>query len=269
MNIRLIAIFMMVGFFLSSPGDSCPSPDSTDSDAQLGYRVFFDDFSGALKGKWVLSLPQSPRINIYRGNPAPSVDISGDGTRNIGLLSKRSFSLAPGTIIRCDMYISPGNEKAWIGGSFGLPRNPSVFKKGEWPDWLVGMSYNYIGKLEWTKGPFHEEGTLICYLIDEDGKLEINRVPYTNRYLDGWHTFEIMIGASGFVEFRIDRELIYYSRKRFSSTQTHLPLLLGHRSGSQGKVYHDNVEVFTYRKNLAPPPAGLTLKNKDVKKRRR
>jgi hypothetical protein len=266
MSVRLIAILTMVVFFLSPPGDFCPSSDSTDSDSQLGYLVFSDDFSGELTGKWILSSPRSPRINMYRGHPAPSADNYGDGTRNSGLLSKRSFSLTPGTIIRCDMYVSPRSESAWIGGSFGLPRNPAVFRKGEWPEWLVGMSYNYIGKLEWTKGPFHEEGTLICYLIDEDGKLEVNRVPYTNRYLNGWHTFEIMIEASGFVEFRIDGELVYYSRKRFSPLRTHLPLLLGHRSGSRGKVYHDNVEVFTYKKKLAPPTAGLTLKNKDVEK---
>ncbi len=257
----------MVVFLLSHPGDSCPSSDSTDLESQLGSRVFLDDFSGELNGKWILSSPRSPRINKYRGHPAPSADNHGDGTRNTGLLSKRSFDLTLGKIIRCDMYISPRSESAWIGGSFGLPRNPAVFRKGEWPEWLVGMSYNYIGKLEWTKGPFHEEGTLICFLIDEDGNLEINRVPYTNRYLDGWHNFEIMIGASGFVEFRIDRELVYYSRKRLSSMRTHLHLLLGHRSGSGGKVYHDNVEVFTYEKDLAP--SALTLKNKDVEKKKR
>jgi len=248
MSFRLTTISSTVLFLISLSGDFCFSSDSKSSGSQAGYRVFYDDFSEDMDNKWIRSSPRSPRINIYRGRPAPSSDNYGDGTRNSGLLSKRSFSLTPGTIIRCDMYISPRSEKTWIGGSFGLPGNPEVYRRGEWPEWLVGMSYNYIGKLEWTKGLFQEEGTLVCYLIDEDGKMEIDRSPYTNRYLNGWHTFEIMIGANCFVEFRIDGDLIYYSRKRFSFVQTHLPLLLGHRSGRGGKVYHDNVEVLTYRK---------------------
>jgi hypothetical protein len=252
MSVRWITISSMVLFLLFLPGGFCFSSNLMSSGSQVGYRVFYDDFSGKLDDKWILSSPRSPRINIYRGRPAPSSDNYGDGTRNSGLLSKRSFPLTPGTIIRCDMYISPRSESTWIGGSFGLPGNPEVFRQGEWPEWLVGMSYSYIGKLEWTEGLFQEEGTLMCYLIDEDGKLEINRSPYTNRYLNGWHTFEIMIGANGFVEFRIDGDLVYYSRKRFSFVQNNLPLLLGHRSGRGGKVYHDNVEVLTYKKGRSP-----------------
>ncbi|MEA1926563.1 MAG: hypothetical protein U9N73_00025 [Candidatus Auribacterota bacterium] len=265
MKLYLFAILATV-LFIFSPLDDCGlSSDSIASGSRIGHRIFFDDFSGKAESRWHISPPPSPRIDLYRGDPAPCMDNNGDGSRNSGILSKRKFRLSPGTVIRCDMNIYPYGKDMWIGGSFGLPLDPASFHQGRWPEWLVGMSYKYIGKLEWTNGLFQEEGTLVCYLIDEDGNPELNRAAYHNQYLKGWHTFEIMIKASGFVEFRIDGELIYYSRKRVCAVQDYLPLLLGHRSGSGGKVYHDNVEVLTYGKKDRGKEK--TLKRKEVKDR--
>ncbi|MDP8214516.1 MAG: hypothetical protein RAO92_06005 [Candidatus Euphemobacter frigidus] len=216
--------------------------------AQAGHWIFFDDFSGDLEKKWISFLRPGPRPNEYRGNPAPSLKNDFKDRKKNGVMSKRSFFLVSGTVIRCDMYISPRSGNAWVEGAFGLPRTPDDFRRGVWPEWLVGMSYNYIGNPGWSRRPLREEGTLICYLVNEDGDLEINRIPFRNRYLDSWHTYEITVRNDGFIEFRIDGGLIYYSRKRLSYGYKHLPLLLGQRSGGKGKVYHDNVEVLSYKR---------------------
>ncbi|MFH1038006.1 MAG: hypothetical protein V1789_04975 [PVC group bacterium] len=221
---------------------SCP-PASVASPS--GHRIFHDDFSGEPEQKWHFFARPGPRINARHGNPAPALDTGAAGEKN-GLLSKRVFHLSPGMVVRCDLFISGRSGSVCFGGSFGFPRNPDAFLQGVWPDWLVGMSYDYLGHLGWTGGIIPEGGTLTCCLVDEDGDLEISRRPYRDHYLGGWHTYEILVTDSGFVEFRIDGDLVYYSRKRLTYGRSHLPLLLGHHSGRTGTVYHDNLEVLTY-----------------------
>lgn len=213
-------------------------------------RLFSDDFSGALTDLWIPFSFPGPRINRSRGNPPPALD-NGGGQERSGVISKRLFQLGPGIILKAEIFLSGGGGEAVFGGSLGFPRNPGVFLRGEWPEWLVGMSYDYIGETEWSRGAIPEGGTLTCSLVDEDGRLEISRRPYLNRWLGGWHTFEIRIKKSGFVEFRLDGDLVYYSRKRISFGYSNLPLLLGQLSGRRGRVYHDNVEVLA-----GPGPSG-------------
>ncbi len=218
---------------------------ATAAGALSGRRVFYDDFSGAPEMRWNFFSGHVPRINVCRGNPPPSLQNSVFGKKN-GLLSKRLFPLAPGMVIRCDIFISGQVGAVCFGGSFGFPRDPDAFSRGVWPEWLVGMSYDYLGNLGWTGGIVPEGGTLTCCLVDEDGRLEISRRPYLDDYLGGWHRYEILIKDNGFVEFRLDGKLLYYSRKRIAYGKTHLPLLLGQHSGRRDKVYLDNVEVLTY-----------------------
>lgn len=223
------------------------------AESLCGQLIFYDDFSGKLEQKWSSFGKPSPRVHPYRGRPSPAFDNNGDEKSNNGVISKRCFKLQPGMVIRCDMFVPSNPAGCWIGGSFGFPRNPEHFRSGVWPDWLIGMSYDYIGDLCWGKKIAREEGTLTCRLIDEDGQLEIFRRPFCNRYLDAWHTYGIIIKNDGFVEFRVDGELIYYSRRRMSYEHNHLPLMLGHRSSRYGKVYHDNVGVYAYKKETKIP----------------
>ncbi|MDP8236629.1 MAG: hypothetical protein P9M08_09610 [Candidatus Erginobacter occultus] len=207
------------------------------------FRLFFDDFSGDLADRWIPFSFPGPRITRVRGNPPPGLDNGSAANRRGGVISKRLFQLEPGLILKADILISGGGGDAVFGGSLGLPRDPEAFIRGRWPEWLVGMSYDYIGRTDWSRGAIPEGGILTCSLIDEDGGLEISRRPYLTRWLGSWHNFEITILQSGFVEFRLDGELVYYSRKRISFGYSQLPLLLGHLSGKGGKVYHDNAEV--------------------------
>ncbi len=213
-----------------------------------GHLIFRDEFSSPLTEHWILFPDPRPRINAYRGNPPPAFDNNGSASANSGVLSKRIFTVRKGLIIGCDMQACLGDGDSWFGGSFGLAKKAADFRRGRWPDWVVGMRYDYLGDIPWLKGVIREGGTLICYLIDEDGNPEILRRPYRDRYLEGWHHYEIRIKPTGFVEFRIDGELVYYSRKRISYEFENLPLLLGHRSNRSGKVYHDNIRVWAYRK---------------------
>jgi hypothetical protein len=210
------------------------------------HRLFSDDFSGDLFQFWIPFGFSGPRVTRSRGNPPPALDNSGDGKRRSGVISKRLFPLGAGVVARADIFLSGGGGDSVFGGSLGFPRDPKVFLRGQWPEWLVGMSYDYIGETDWSRGAIPEGGTLTCALIDEDERLEISRRPYLNRWLGGWHNFEIKIWKSGFVEFSLDGELVYYSRKRISYRNSHLPLLLGHLSGRGGRVYHDNVEVLAW-----------------------
>lgn len=215
-----------------------------------GHRLFHDDFSQNLSLRWIPCRLPGPRITRSRGNPPPALDNGGAGKQRSGVISKRLFPLAPGVVVRVDIFLSGGGGDAVFGGSFGFPRDPDALERNEWPEWLVGMSYDYIGQTDWFRGAIPEGGILTCCLVDDDGRLEISRRSYLDRWLGGWHTFEITIARSGFVEFRLDGDLVYYSRRRIASGQFHLPLLLGHLSGRGGKVYHDNVEVLALR----PPP---------------
>jgi hypothetical protein len=222
--------------------------------APLAHRLFYDDFSGGLSPYWVpFNLP-GPRVTRSRGNPPPALDNAGDGKRRNGVISKRLFPLGAGVVVRADIFLSGGAGDSVFGGSLGFPTDSEVFLRGQWPEWLVGISYDYIGETDWSRGAIPEGGTLTCALIDEDGRLEISRRPYLNRWLGGWHNFEIKIWKSGFVEFSLDGELVYYSRKRISYRNSHLPLLLGHLSGRGGRVYHDNIEVLAWPGPSGPGP---------------
>jgi len=212
-----------------------------------GRLIFKENFSCPVSDRWILSVPPRSRLNAYRGNPPPAFDNNGTVTAHSGAISKRIFRLREGLIIGCDMKACLGDGSSWFGGSFGLIRSPLDFRRGSWPEFLAGMRYDYLGDIPWMKGVIREGGTLTCYLIDEDGDLELLRRPYRDRYLEEWHHYEIRIKPSGFVEFRIDGELIYYSRKRISYEFDNLPLLLGHRSNRSGKVYHDNIRVWAYK----------------------
>lgn len=208
-----------------------------------GHRLFYEDFSGELSLLWVpFSIP-GPRTTRSRGNPPPALENTGSGKWRSGVISKRLFNLAGGVTVRADIFISAGGGDSVFGGSIGFPRDPQSFLRGQWPEWLVGMSYDYIGETEWSRGAIPEGGTLTCILVDENGRWEISRSPYRNRWLAGWHNFEIRILEDGFVKFLIDGKEFYASRRRIFSRRTQLPLLLGHLSGRGGKVFHDNVEV--------------------------
>ncbi len=210
-----------------------------------GHRVFLDDFSKDPTLLWISLCRPGPRLSRSRGNPPPALDNCGDGKNRNGVISKRLFDLRAGVVVRADIYLSGGGGDSVFGGSLGFPLDPEVFRRGRWPEWLVGMSYDYIGMNAWSRGAIPEGGTLTCLLIDENGKLEILRQPYRDRWLNGWHRFEIMIRQSGFVLFSLDGEEIYRSRRRILQRDSPLPLLLGHLSGSQGRVYHDNVEILS------------------------
>ncbi len=216
--------------------------------------LFSEDFTGELSLRWIPFTRPGPRITASRGNPPPALDLAGSGRSRSGLLSKRRFNLGAGLVARADIFVSRAGSTDVCGGSLGFPRDPGDFSRGRWPEWLVGMSYEYIGDTDWSRGAIPEGGTLTCSLIDEDGRLEMIRRPYLNRWLGGWHTFEITIKAGGFVEFRVDGDLVYYSRKRLATDTPHLPLLLGHLSGRGGKVYLDNVKVRAGRPSPGPAP---------------
>ncbi len=230
----ILSVLIVIGALLVTP---VPAGEPA------GHRVFFEDFSGELSRLWVpFSIP-GPRITRSRGNPPPALDNGGDGRRRCGVISKRLFNLSGGVTVRADIFISSGGGDSVFGGSLGFPRDPEVFFRGQWPEWLVGMSYDYIGETEWSRGAIPEGGTLTCILVDEEGRWQISRFPYRNRWLAGWHNFEIRILGNGFVKFRIDGDEVYASRRRIFRCRSPLPLLLGHLSGRGGKVFHDNVEI--------------------------
>lgn len=212
------------------------------------YLVFRENFNGPLSEKWVYYPGPSPRLSRRRGNPVPAFGGNGFQTSGSGIVSKRLFGLRKGLVISCDMLMIVADGKAWSGGTFRLVGPERDFITGAWPDPVVGMSYDYLGKL-WIPGTLMaDEGTLVCTMLDEDGDRETRRFPFRNRYLGEWHRYEIKICPDGFVEFRVDGEPVYYSRKKIVRDPDHLRLMLGQRSGRSGRVYLDNLEVSSFRK---------------------
>ena len=152
-----------------------------------GYLIFRDDFSGRLDDKWLSYPGATPRLNRSQGKPAPSLDCAGTETTNGGVITKRLFGRGPGLIIGCDLLVMFVSGHSWFGGSFGLIESPRDFSPGRWPRWLVGISFDYLGRLQNPAGLLADEGTLTCTLVDEDGDREIFRRPFRNEYLGDWH----------------------------------------------------------------------------------
>jgi hypothetical protein len=199
-----------------------------------------DDFSGDLSENWVLFGDPLPVICDSTGNPAPSFDNNGDTMFSSGAVSRNSFDYAEGLTLECDMYITSNERGAWIGATLAL----GFIEEGEYnvdgiPSQEIMFTYIYCGEAEW--GRPHLQGVLATMIYTPDGERDNIHRNHLNDYLDSWHRYRIVLEPDMTVSFFVDSTLIHESTLEIPLGQGQMSIMIGERSSSWGKVYHDNL----------------------------
>ena len=213
--------------------------------------IFSEDFSDGLDGKWVPFGSPQGRVVSGVGNPAPAFDNNGDANWDSGAYTSQTFDYSNGLEIAADMYVPSAPNGCWVSGSFGVAQQSSV--TGQSYDLAVEFRYNYNGSLCNS----NTDATLWAIVRTADGDVESIRDDFLSDYLDAWHRYRIVIRPDQRVEFYVDDSLIYRTERQIDPAYTNRPLVLGRRSSSYGKVYHDNIVVRQSGESDLTPPTGL------------
>jgi hypothetical protein len=215
---------------------------------------------------WILFGSPLPQLVNTTGNPSPCFDNNGDASYNSGAISKNTFDYSNGLTIETDMYVPANPNGCWMEGMFGIAKSTNIGST-TWPGALIHYEYRYSGSLCWADTDPKDEGLLIINILTEDGSGESYSIPNLNDYLNAWHRYKIEVHNDRRVSFYIDDSHIYTSIKSVSLDYNNMPLLLGSRSSSYGKVYHDNVKVYCGVPsiiNLSADPTSLTFGDVDI-----
>ena len=213
--------------------------------------IFSEDFSDSLDEKWVPFGSPQGRVVSGVGNPAPAFDNNGDASWDSGAYTSQTFDYSNGLEIAADMYVPSAPNGCWVSGSFGVAQQSSV--TGQSYDLAVEFRYNYNGSLCNS----NTDATLWAIVRTADGDVESIREDFLSDYLDAWHRYRIVIRPDQRVEFYVDDSLIYRTERQIDPAYTNRPLVLGRRSSSYGKVYHDNIVVRQSGASDLAPPTGL------------
>ncbi|GAB5521886.1 MAG: hypothetical protein RhofKO_41370 [Rhodothermales bacterium] len=206
--------------------------------------LFSEAFSDDISTQWTVFGSPAAQRNLSTGNPAPSFDNNGDASYNSGALSTATFDYSEGLVIEADMYVPAAPNGCWVDGSFGLAESTTA-GNSTWPGTVVRAQYLYSGALCHQDADPKDEGTLIFSIDLADGSSETFRLEQYNVYLDAWHRYKIVIRPDQRVAFYVDDTLYYLTTGTVTPDYQDMPLVLGGRSSSYGKVYHDNIAVRT------------------------
>jgi hypothetical protein len=226
-------------------------------DGSYNYLLFFEDWeSGVLEmTKWTAFGSPLPKVEPNVGNQGFAFDNNGDPSYNSGALGIESFDFSKGLLIGTDMFVNSNPAGCWMGGSIGLAKDPKAYGNTVWPGYSVGMVYSYSGRLCWADPDPKDEGILEMFIDLGDGTVESKTITHENSFLDSWHRFEIEIRPNRTAGFMIDGILMWETKGLISLDYNNHPLLLGLRSSSYGKTYHDNLSVYSsdeVKQNRAP-----------------
>jgi hypothetical protein len=206
-----------------------------------GELCFEDNFTNL--ENWTLFGSPLPQLVTTTGNPSPCFDNNGDANYNSGAISNQTFDYSNGLTIETDMYVPANPNGCWMEGMFGIARSTNIGST-TWPGAIIHYEYRYSGSLCSADPNPKDEGLLIMNILTEDGLGESYSIPNLNDYLNAWHRYKIEVHNDRRVSFYIDDNHIYTSTKSVSLDYNNMPLLLGSRSSSYGKVYHDNIKVY-------------------------
>ncbi|MFO8183664.1 MAG: hypothetical protein R6U39_05770 [Candidatus Aegiribacteria sp.] len=203
--------------------------------------LFFEDFSGDLYTHWNLFGDPLPVRCDSMGLPPPCFDNNGDTMYTSGAISRASYHCAGGLVLESDMYVTSNPRGAWISGSLGFAfTDRVVYGTSGVPSYHIGITYAYLGEKNW--GNPHLQG-LIRFIVKCEEERDEVMTPHFNDFLDGWHRFRIEIDPDMTVSFHLDDSLAYVSVLELPPGGDSLSIVLGDRSNSWGRVYHDNVIV--------------------------
>lgn len=203
--------------------------------------LFTEDFSGDLRSNWNLFGDPLPIRCDSMGLPPPCFDNNGDTMYSSGAVSRASYQCEGGLVLEVYMYVTSNPRGAWISGSLGFAfADRLVYGTSGTPPYHIGISYSYHGERDWMSP--HLQG-LITFMVDNGEERDEVKIPHFNDFLDGWHRFRIEIDSDMTVSFHLDDSLAYASDLKLAPVGDSLSIILGDRSNSWGRVFHDNVTV--------------------------
>ena len=93
---------------------------------------------------------------------------------------------------------------------------------------------------------FSPEVFAVDVLLEDDfsGNLSDNWFLFGDPYndsLNSWHRYKIILEPDMTVSFNVDSLLLHESNLEFPPDQGQLSVMIGDRSSSWGRVYHDNL----------------------------
>ena len=204
--------------------------------------LFTEDFTGDLGENWLLFGDPLPVICDSMGMPPPSFDNNGDTMFSSGAISRNSFDFSGGLVLESDIYVTSNPRGAWITASLGLDfiRNRDYGIDGMDPP-LLRIGYSYAGEANW-RAP-HLQGILVAGLrgCGADDQLSLY---HCNEFLDGWHRFRIELRPDMTALFYIDSVEVFETVTPLPVEDDSLSIVIGSRSSSWGKVYHDNILIW-------------------------
>jgi len=210
----------------------------------IGETLLEEDFSGPLQEGWILFGEPVPMLCDSAGLPAPCFDNNGDSMYDSGVLSRESWDYSEGLVLECDMFVTSNERGAWISGLLGLAIADEVEcgQDGISPV-LLRVCYSYLGEANWSCP--HLQGQIAVDMSLPDGSRDQFELLHFNDYLDEWHRFRIVIEEDLRVSFYIDSLLIRRTEASIPPGLGEMSVVLGIRSGSWGRVFHDNILLRT------------------------
>lgn len=183
----------------------------------------------------------APKLDLTMGNPAPSLDVNGNGWCGDGAYSKSTFDYTDGLEIEFDMYVASAYDWNWGFGGLSnhmpnllVPRGDGAYVDNTRCDTGHVARVSFVDDGGYNRRPpylgFGITGEYYSYSSDA--------TPYQN----AWHTYKIKILSDGYVEFYMDGTFIWKSTNKLDTSLGPMPLLFGDRD-VYGPVRIDNVKV--------------------------
>jgi len=206
--------------------------------------LFEDDFSGPMREGWILFGEPLPLLSDSTGLPPPCFDNNGDSMYDSGAMSRDAWDWKQGLVVECDMYVTSNERGAWIAGTIGLiEADKAVYGQDGIESMIARLSYNYAGEANWSCP--HLQGQMVTSVFHATGGREECERLHFNDYLDSWHRYTLVLERDHTVSFFVDDLLLFCSERPLPEGLGNLSVVLGNRSGSWGRVFHDNLSVST------------------------
>ena len=261
---RLPDILARLRWFYSGPADDVEETEprhvhrGPELDSATPPRaVFTEDWAaGAIDPlQWVtFGSPTSRIVGSFQGYPEV-FDNNGDANHESGAVTNRTFDLGPEWVsIEADVYLDYWNAGGcWAGAMIGLADPdvpPSRLDRFEG----VGLSFTFHveGDACWATPPEHRRKVWFSGGFRRLGGGRERIPPFSvegTAYANRWGRMRIAIHPNGRVSLFMDDERLWTSVGAVDpALRWNHRLVLGNRSsGSAGKAYIDNLEVWAYQ----------------------
>ena len=231
---------------------------STRREVSLRRGVFMEDWArGTIdQSRWVTYGSPSPRIVRGPGGSPGVFDNNGDPNYDSGAVSVRALDLGTEWVsIEADVFLSFSNPSGcWASVQIGLTADPDVSPSSLERGSSHGLKFNLHaeGDACWaTPSEYRRRAWFSGGIIRPDGSWEgmpafgVEGTTYANH----WWRLRIVIDTENRVSLDMDDKRLWTSSGTLDpALRSGRKLILGNRSsGSAGRAYIDNIEVWSYR----------------------